>query len=376
MRFLYSFFGVSVLRSDYLLLNRFLSLSFFSIYFPLDGCTPTLEDNYCYTVGTNIKISHHPYLYPKESVNLIIASESAEFTSERELYDGDVPTPLEAEVVLILKGVEPRLMEPEEIIILEMTIIEFLNDQLLSDSRKNGTAPILIEDAIITYQEIVLSTGNDNSTTGNDNSTTDIATLQADVIISGEYIPPPEVNGFGDIIVETIDEEDEEFVEVLTENAAESNETYFMAVNDVNAITEEAMGTGGGLDIIAFAGYTVAAFVGFAGVLACISFAKRRHRRNIQAREADELRANAILTAQNVHKSNIRRFESVRLSRFSRHSNAVSPTTDDDHTVKSNATQQQQKVNSIGSLHGGSSRSVAFDIEPEHLQPQSASTTL
>ena len=355
LRYLYSFFSFSGLRSDYLLLNRFLSMPFvLFITFPLDGCTPTQEDNYCYTVDTKITISHHPYLYPEESVDLVIASKSAVFIPERELYTGVVPTQLEAKVVLILKGVEPRLMEPEEITILEMSIIEFLNGQLLSDSRKDDTAPILIIDAKIEYQEIVLS----------GNTTEDEATLRTGATIPGEYLPPPEVNDFGDIIVETIGEKDDEFVEVLTENAAEKdeefvevltentaekdeefvevltenaaeNKTYFMAVNYVGALTDRGGGSGG-FDIIAFAGYTVAAFAGFAGVLVCISYTRRIHRRKNQACEADELRAAAAMVAKNMHNLNVRQFESERLSKAARCVKEVRSTADVAQTVRSN----------------------------------------
>lgn len=309
---------------------------FFLLHFQLDGCTPTQEDNYCYTVDTNITISHHPYLYPEESVNLVIASKSAVFISEREVYTGVVPTQLEARVVLTLKGVEPRLMEPEEITILEMSIIEFLNDQLLPDSRKDGTAPILIKDAKIEYQEIVFS----------GNTTEDEATLRAGATIAGEYVPPPDVNDFGDIIGETFREEGEGFLEVLTENTAEIDETYFMAVNYVGALTDSGGGSdgsdgSGGLDIIAFAGYTAAAFAGFAGVLVCISYARRIHRRKKQAREADELKADAAMVAKNVHNLNVRQFESEMLSKEATCAKEASPTVDVAQTVRSNDIQQQ-----------------------------------
>ena len=269
-------------------------------------------------------------------MDLVIASKSAVFISEREVYTGVVPTQLEARVVLTLKGVEPRLMEPEEITILEMSIIEFLNDQLLPDSRKDGTAPILIKDAKIEYQEIVFS----------GNTTEDEATLRAGATIAGEYVPPPDVNDFGDIIGETFREEGEGFLEVLTENTAEIDETYFMAVNYVGALTDSGGGSdgsdgSGGLDIIAFAGYTAAAFAGFAGVLVCISYARRIHRRKKQAREADELKADAAMVAKNVHNLNVRQFESEMLSKEATCAKEASPTVDVAQTVRSNDIQQQ-----------------------------------
>merc|ERR1719329_622321 len=94
-------------------------------------------------------------------------------------------------------------------------------------------------------------------------------------------------------------------------------------------MTEEAMG-GGIFDIVAFAGYTAAAFVGFAGVLSCISVERRRRRRRNQDREADKLRARTVQTAKSVHNLNVRRFENVRLDRIfrMRASRAASPTDD------------------------------------------------
>lgn len=327
-----------------------------------ESCTPSQEDNYCYTVDTIIGITHHPHLYPEESVDLIVTGVSAEFISERELYDGDVPVPLEADIVLILKGVEPRLMELEEREILEMTIIEFLNDKLLSDSRENNSAPILIEDAEITYQQIMNSTAAANST--------EEAILEAGVTVSGEYLPPPEVNDFGDVVVEAIDEDGEEFIETLEENAGESNETYFLYVSEVDAMTEDAMG-GDVYDIVAFAGYITAAFVGFAGVLSCISVVRRRRRRRNQEREADELRARAVQTAKSVHNLNVRQFESITLGRISRRRASRSVSPNDDQTEFSAA-----DANSNRSLQStpAATRSVQFDLETEHVQPKSAST--
>lgn len=70
-----------------------------------NSCTPSVEGRFCYVVKSMIDVSHHPYLFTSDSIDLIISDSSFKFFDENTFFNGQEPCKVSTEIVIILEGV-------------------------------------------------------------------------------------------------------------------------------------------------------------------------------------------------------------------------------------------------------------------------------
>ena len=100
-----------------------------------DICTPIDENDSCYVVNLSISVTHHPILFTGESVSLVVTDSSKSYFNESErmryiVYQLEEVFPT---ITVTLVGVgDSRVMDEEEILLFEGSLLQFYNNELLS----------------------------------------------------------------------------------------------------------------------------------------------------------------------------------------------------------------------------------------------------
>lgn len=157
-------------------------------------------------------------------------------------YTGAIPRSLSANITLTLVGVPNQPMEESEWSACANTMGQFLRTDYSRDGATSDQLVISIRDVAFVAQMTVqgekerrmlqLRRRNLEATSVNDAD----ATLYYSSLISGEYLPPPEISNFGDVIVETFVENENEFVEILQPQGE-----FFAGISSVSAYETSAM---------------------------------------------------------------------------------------------------------------------------------------
>ena len=268
------------------------SLTFLPIT-DIDTCVSLTEASACYVVNSNITINHHPYLFTEESVNLIVIDASHAFLNGRKnvMYNGRIPTQVTAKIIVTLVGVEfPRNMTKEEIDIFEASLLQFFNNELLSENEKYPA--ILVEVVVVESQMLVEDYESIVESNESKMEESDINVLEVTVSVDGVYLPPPNIT-FDEVLVDTLDEEgDDEFIDILNKNALAENETFFIDVasassRKVDDDKDDDKDDGGIGEIVI--GLLVGS-IGFVAILTFIQFIRHANRRHRAAKLEEYLR--------------------------------------------------------------------------------------
>jgi hypothetical protein len=139
---------------------------------------------------------------------------------------------------LTFEGVESHEMNDPEMDILEKRVIRFLDDILAQFDPPIDILDVEFDsqslqlDVIAVEQQRYLQA----VAQGINATVSTIPTINVNITITGEYLPPPEVD-FTMVVVETFDDEGEEFAEVIDEISDEEKVTYFKNVTSTKAKT-------------------------------------------------------------------------------------------------------------------------------------------
>lgn len=195
------------------------------------------------------------------------------------MYNGMIPAQVTATIIVTLVGVEfPRNMKKEEIDIFEASLLQFFNNELLSEN-ENNYPPILVEVVLVVSQMLVEDYESIVESNERNMEESDINVLEVTVSVDGVYLPPPSIE-FDEVLVDTLDEEgDDEFIDILNKNAQAENETFFKDL--VSASSKEVDDDKGDEGIgNVFIGLLVGSigFVSFLTFMQYIRHALRRHR--------------------------------------------------------------------------------------------------
>ena len=179
----------------------------------------------CYTINTNVNVTRYPVTYSTNRSELIVLSSVLDFMEERDISIVplvSVPDDVESILSIVFGGVPAKEMNEVEVEAFEATTFDFLFDNLGQMS-----SPVLVEEVAFLSQSLSqLSTGNDSE------EEPAAAELTVNFGVSGEYLPPPEIN-FDEVLVEVFDEEgQDDYLEVLL---ASDNE-YFNAAPDLDIV--------------------------------------------------------------------------------------------------------------------------------------------
>merc|ERR1719223_1684515 len=101
----------------------------------IDSCTPIHENDSCYVVNSSISVMHHPILFTEESVSLVVTDSSKSYfnESERMRYNAYELEEVFATITVTLVGVgDFRVMDDEEVLLFEGSLLQFFNNELLS----------------------------------------------------------------------------------------------------------------------------------------------------------------------------------------------------------------------------------------------------
>lgn len=195
------------------------------------------------------------------------------------MYNGMIPAQVTATIIVTLVGVEfPRNMKKEEIDIFEASLLQFFNNELLSEN-ENNYPPILVEVVLVVSQMLVEDYESIVESNERNMEESDINVLEVTVSVDGVYLPPPSIE-FDEVLVDTLDEEgDDEFMGILNKTAHAENETFF---KDLASTSNRNGDDGEGDEGIGnvFIGLLVGSigFVSFLTFMQYIRHALRRHR--------------------------------------------------------------------------------------------------
>jgi len=192
----------------------------------------------CYEVSTNVSILHYPVTYSIERTELIVLSTVLNFLEDRSVIPISVqPETVTTSISMIFSGVQPEVMDVEEQTDFIGVVFDYLEDIL-----GRFDPPILVEVVTFDSQSLVVDVVGVQSedvrfleeATLNE---TEISELTVNVVVVGQYLPPPEID-FDNVVVEVFDSEGEQgdFLELIDE----SNNTYFEPViKDVSLVSVE-----------------------------------------------------------------------------------------------------------------------------------------
>ena len=174
-----------------------------------DVCTDSAY--LCYEISTNVNVTRYPVTYSTNRSELIVMSSVLDFMEEREITIVPLePVPDEVESILSITfaGVSTSEMNTTEMEAFESSTFDFLFDNLGQLS-----PPVLVETVTLLSQSLSLSS---TGASRHLQQEQDGAELIVDVVVAGEYLPPPEII-FDDVLVEVFDDEgQEEYLEVLS----------------------------------------------------------------------------------------------------------------------------------------------------------------
>ena len=205
-----------------------------------------LEDNEdtegnSYKIETNVSITRYPVQFSTDRSELIVRSTVLDYMDDREIQIRLLvpsPSPVNTIVSITFEGVNDDEMTEEEIEIFLVTMSEFLDDYLgmlqppvlLTDLQfdsqlQHNTSTTALSDTASSERQLEESTEGDDAT--NSNMTTINNQLTVNVLVVGEYLPPPEIE-FDEVVVEVLSNENtqEDFLVAIDE----SNNPYFEPV--------------------------------------------------------------------------------------------------------------------------------------------------
>lgn len=190
----------------------------------------------CHDLSTNVTIEYYPYRFKEAIVDMIVT----EYFEEHLITSGvefepkyPVPEVVQTGLTLEIPGVAGEEMGEED----TEWLIEFMQD-FLGEFLAQNDPPIKLENVIFVGQSISAESedteGEDGRTSRalyndsvnpilamprllNATNATTTSTLIVSVIVEAEYLPPPYIDSFSDVVVETITEEDDAFVEQIQE---------------------------------------------------------------------------------------------------------------------------------------------------------------
>eukprot|EP00816_Leptocylindrus_hargravesii_P009771 CAMPEP_0196806278 /NCGR_PEP_ID=MMETSP1362-20130617/6171_1 /TAXON_ID=163516 /ORGANISM="Leptocylindrus danicus, Strain CCMP1856" /LENGTH=355 /DNA_ID=CAMNT_0042179687 /DNA_START=96 /DNA_END=1163 /DNA_ORIENTATION=+ len=209
------------------------------------SCTPQTANNYCYNVRSNFGINYASEYFSSDYVSLIMASGSNEYIANTfnsssivatQQYTGAIPRSLSANITLTLVGVPDRPMEKSEWNACANVMGQFLRTNYSRAGAISNQLVISIRNVAFVAQMTVHGEKErrmlQEATSVNDAD----ATLYYSSIISGEYLPPPEISDFDDVVVETFAENEYEFVEILQPQGEFFAEISSVAANETSAM--------------------------------------------------------------------------------------------------------------------------------------------
>jgi len=178
------------------------------------SCEETVEGKTCFIVDTEIIVYRHPRYYTRDSSEVLILQPTVEFVNERGEYIGQTEVKIEDPLVEVkLQGVMPTLMNTENIAIYETELVRFLQQEVLTTDIDNFDDPAIYVDKATVLDQQLAGTE-----------------LTVSTMISGAYLPPPEVD-VGEVVAEVIDDEGDDFVSALVASDSE----YFSQVTSASA---------------------------------------------------------------------------------------------------------------------------------------------
>ena len=252
-----------------------------------DICTPIDENDSCYVVNSSISVMHHPILFTGESVSLVVTDSSKSYfnESERIRYNAYELGEVFAVITVTLVGVgDFRVMDDEEVLLFEGSLLQFFNNELLSGIDGESFIRVVIVEVLSQNLVEPSDISNDSSVTSAEEASLD-DTVEVTVSVDGVYLPPPEIT-FDQVLVETLDDEgDDDFIEILNRDADADGETYFNQVNSaVGSIIDK---DNQGSSILGIVLGLVGGVVGFVIILFSYAYIRRslrKHRgRNLTA---------------------------------------------------------------------------------------------
>ena len=166
-----------------------------------------------------MNVLHHPKLFTTGSVKVMVTKDAIDFINVRGTFDGAIPIDVQADIEVVLTGVQNAPMNSNVISLFEKSIVDFLNQEIASD--------IIIDAVTLLYQTLKESQA---TLEGEDPIYVATSVLMAGVNITGAYIPPPEIE-FDEVIIDTFDEDNEIFIDILVG----TQEVYFQNVSKATA---------------------------------------------------------------------------------------------------------------------------------------------
>ena len=221
-------------------------------------CSANLAGKLCYVVDSLILVEHHPSYYTRKSAETVVLPDAIDFVEDRGRYIGSSVRNENEDIKISLKGVRSKMNEAQ-LEIFEDSVVEFLNQNLLTASIEDGNKPIKTNSAIVQEQSI----------SGD--------TVVATTTVNGEYIPPPDIE-FGAVVTDAFNDDGDEFIEILKV----SEEPYFSDVTDVSASYDDS-GSELSDGMIAAIVISILVVIGLIGVYLYI-----RHKRVKRSKERDE----------------------------------------------------------------------------------------
>jgi len=214
------------------------------------------EGDMCHDVITNVTMEYYPYRFKPAIVNMTVTEYFEDYlNNETDVkFEPDYPVPkaVETGLTLAIPGVAAGQEISEED---REWLIDFMRD-FLGEFLAQYDPPIKVEDVKFVGQEIntptydkdededederalhndehplqqIGSSGEATSRMLNATNANSTSTLIVTVIVEAEYLPPPEIASFSDVVVETMEEEEDVFVEEIKEVP------YFENVTEITA---------------------------------------------------------------------------------------------------------------------------------------------
>lgn len=251
----------------------------------IDNCTPINESDSCYNVKSSISVIHHPILFTTESIDLVMTDSSNSFFNEKDRVRPNAYHLVQAyaTITVTLVGVgDSRVMDDEEREIFEESLLQFFNNELLSE---NNNYPFV---RVATVELLSQSLEESFETSYDTNGEDGLDTIAVTVSVNGVYLPPPEII-FDQVLVETLDEEgDDDFIEILNNDADSVGETFFNSVHSaIGSLTDEDGEEMGIFEIILV---LVGVVIGLVAFFISFAYIRKSIRKNREKKFTEQLR--------------------------------------------------------------------------------------
>ena len=208
------------------------------------SCNTGMNNTLCYRIETNVNVTRYPVQFSTNRSELIVLSTVLNYMEEREIqitpHAEQVPVLVTTTISITFGGVDADVMTAGELEEFRITMFEFLDDYL-----GMLEPPVLLTDLIVDSQSLAVNATTSVTSISNSierqleeayqdgdatsSNMTTINELTVNVVVIGEYLPPPEIE-FDNVVVEVLDNEDtqEDFIDAIDK----SNNSYFEPVID------------------------------------------------------------------------------------------------------------------------------------------------